>query len=390
MSTINVDTISDAAGSGKPNFPNGLTGDGSSLSGISAYKPIAVTGTTPSLDVGAYNFFHQSRITTSTAISFASVPTDARWTYSYQAAFTSVYDLTAATGVILKSFSVNAQESQPQGMFFRDDGLKMYVIGDAVDNVSEYNLSTAWDLDTATYLQGYSVAAKDGNPYAVWFSSDGTQMYMLGRSSQAVHQYALSTAWNVTTASFTRTFSISSQTSTGNGMTFKDDGSIMYVLSQFPTKIFEYALSTSYNIGTASFTRSFDVGAQEGAPFGIRFKPDGLAMFIIGTSTDTVHEYTLSTAFNISTASFTREYDFGGEEQPSDLFFKSDGSSIFIMGINDDIIRQYNTSEVATLSVPSSVKNPPTLPYTPDNVISYDFYTSDGGTNVYLIGESLT
>ena len=27
MSTINVDTISDAAGSGKPNFPNGLTGD---------------------------------------------------------------------------------------------------------------------------------------------------------------------------------------------------------------------------------------------------------------------------------------------------------------------------------------------------------------------------
>ena len=35
MSTLRVDTITDEAGTGAPNFPNGLTGDGSNLTGIS-------------------------------------------------------------------------------------------------------------------------------------------------------------------------------------------------------------------------------------------------------------------------------------------------------------------------------------------------------------------
>jgi hypothetical protein len=34
MSTIKVDTITDEAGSGAPDFPNGMTGNGSSLTGL--------------------------------------------------------------------------------------------------------------------------------------------------------------------------------------------------------------------------------------------------------------------------------------------------------------------------------------------------------------------
>lgn len=36
MSTLRVDTITDEAGTGAPNFPNGVTGDGSALTGITS------------------------------------------------------------------------------------------------------------------------------------------------------------------------------------------------------------------------------------------------------------------------------------------------------------------------------------------------------------------
>jgi hypothetical protein len=45
MSTIKVDTITDAAGSGAPDFPNGMTGNGSSLTGLATAAQGALADT---------------------------------------------------------------------------------------------------------------------------------------------------------------------------------------------------------------------------------------------------------------------------------------------------------------------------------------------------------
>lgn len=52
MSTIKVDTITDEAGSGAPDFPNGMTGNGSSLTGLatSAQGALAATALQPNGD----------------------------------------------------------------------------------------------------------------------------------------------------------------------------------------------------------------------------------------------------------------------------------------------------------------------------------------------------
>jgi hypothetical protein len=60
------------------------TGDGSGLTGVDSFKPVAVSGATPSLDVGSYNFFSQGALTANTTVSFASVPTNANWRYSFK------------------------------------------------------------------------------------------------------------------------------------------------------------------------------------------------------------------------------------------------------------------------------------------------------------------
>jgi hypothetical protein len=45
MSTIKVDTITDEAGTGAPDFPNGMTGNGSSLTGLATAAQGALADT---------------------------------------------------------------------------------------------------------------------------------------------------------------------------------------------------------------------------------------------------------------------------------------------------------------------------------------------------------
>ena len=89
------------------------------------------------------------------------------------------------------SFDVSAQEIAPTGLFFKPDGTKMYVIGAAGENINEYNLSTAWDVSTSSYLQNFSVAAQDTSPQGLFFKPDGTKMYVIGLSGDAVYQYSI-------------------------------------------------------------------------------------------------------------------------------------------------------------------------------------------------------
>ena len=366
-----------------------LTGVGSGLTGISPHKPVAVTGATPSLDLGTYNYFRQT-LAADTTLTFASVPTDARWSYTFNTTLSSAYDLTAATTAVINSFSVNPQDSLPSGLFFKPDGTKMYMSGDTGNDINEYTLSTAWDISTATFLQLFSVAGQETFPYEVFFSPDGIYMYTCGESSDSVHQYTLSTAWDISSAAFTRSYSVTTRETVPQGLHFTDDGLKMYTAGSNGDEVNQWTLSTAWDISTATWLQLFSVATEETAPTSITFKPDGLAMFVIGTIGDDVNEYTLSTAWDISTASFTRLFAFGGTEViPRGMFFKSDGSTIFILGEQNDTVREYLTSGAATLTLPASVQNPPTTSFLTANTVTYEFSTLDGGTNVYLINEEV-
>jgi hypothetical protein len=207
------------------------------------------------------------------------------------------YDLSTAwdvsTASYLQNFSVATEETLPSGIFFKPDGLKMYIVGYDGDDVNEYDLSTAWDISTASYLQAFSVAAQEGVPQDVFFKPDGLKMYVLGAVGQDVNEYNLSTAWDVSSASFLQNFSIAAQEELPRGLFFKPDGTKMYVVGEAGDDVNEYNLSTAWDISTASFLQIFSVATEEASPTGIFFKPDGGKMYVVGSSGDDVNEYDL-------------------------------------------------------------------------------------------------
>ena len=63
---------------------------------------------------------------------------------------------------------------------------------------------------------------------------------------------------------------------------------------------YEYTLSTAWDVSTADFD-SVSISRQDGDAKRIKFNNDGTKMFVLGRGgDDTVYEYTLSTAFDVS------------------------------------------------------------------------------------------
>jgi sugar lactone lactonase YvrE len=242
-------------------------------------------------------------------------------------------------------FSVAAQETLPSGLFFKSDGTKMYVTGSSGDDVNEYDLSSAWDITTASYLQNFSVASQEGTPTGVFFKTDGTKMYILGSSGDDVNEYDLSSAWDISTASYVQNFSVAAQETQPSGLFFKSDGTKMYFVGEANDRVYEYNLSSAWDISTASFLQFFSVTTQETAPRGLFFKPDGTKMYVIGYGGDDVNEYNLSSAWDISTASYVQVYSVSAQDtDPIAVSFKDDGTKMYVMGQSNDSVFQYPVS----------------------------------------------
>src|SRR5690606_32800795 len=148
------------------------------------------------------------------------------------------------------------------------------VIGISSDSVHSYDLSTPWDITSSSHGGSFSVAAKEPNPAGVTFSPDGTRILVIGSSSGPVHRYDLSTPWDVTSASFVSSFSVAGEEPGPADVTFSPDGTRMFIIGGTDS-VHRYDLSTPWDITSASFISSFSVADEETNSLGATFAPDG-------------------------------------------------------------------------------------------------------------------
>ena len=243
----------------------------------------------------------------------------------------------------MKTFDLNSTESNPHAVFFKPDGTKMYVTGQNGDDINEYDLSSAWDVETASLNQTQSISAQDSSPTGLYIKSDGTTLYMAGTAGDDINEYTLSTPWDISTLSYVRNFGVSAKETNPEGVHFKSDGTKMYICGNSSDSVHEYDLSTAWNISTASFNQSYSVSSDIVNPTGLRFKSDGTKMFVVGRGTndaDEVNEYALTSAWDISTASFSKKINVP-DNTPNGLDFKTDGEKMYVVGSANDKVYQY-------------------------------------------------
>jgi sugar lactone lactonase YvrE len=303
-----------------------------------------------------------------------------------EGAATITYDI-ANAAYDGKSFDVGSQDTTPIGIHISTDGTKMFIIGNATDTVYEYNLSTPYDMSSASYNSvSLSVTSQASSPYGITFKSDGTKMYVL---DSAVYQYALSTAWDLSTASYeSKTLTISGQTSNPRGIQFSNDGTSLFVGSIATSDgVFQYTLSTAFDISTGLYASKFlNVISQAGEMSDFDFNPDGTKVFVVDYDDNDVHQYSLSTAFDISTATYDSMVFNPSEGHASScrgMTFAYSGNKLYQLINTGTEVYQYSTATPATITYDTSLQwsggTAPTSPAIGETDV-LTFNTTDGGT----------
>ena len=395
MSQINVDTITDEAGTGPVNFPYDFTIAGSPLVIPPAHNPVSVSGATQALNVGSYNFFDAGTLSADTTVSFTSVPTNALWTYTANASLGEGWMIEGASYSGLNKSVLAEGNGSPSGVAFNSDGTKMYVSGTATSLIYQYTLSTAFNVSTATYDSvSFSLASQGTGYNSVVFSPDGTKMYSAEGNNNIVFQYTLSTAWDLSTATYASlSKSVSAQQAALFGVAFSSDGTKMYISGYTPSKVHQYTLSTAWNVGTATYASLTVSTSQTNYPMGVAFNSDGTRMIILDYNNNRVLQYNLSTAWDVSTATYSTLQisltdSLGGNSRG--IGFNTDGSKMYIASNGSSSIYEYYTGIGYAITTPASVQNPPITLVKSNSQVSYTFVTNDGGTTVKLIGEEIT
>jgi hypothetical protein len=254
------------------------------------------------------------------------------------------------------SFSVNSQVSNPFDIAFNNDGSKMYVVNPADLGVYEYELSSNFDVSTAVYQRNKSFAADASNLYAMTWNSDGTKLYLLFfDSTYTVESYSLSTAFLITSATSDSVSLTVSQDTSPQNITFNDDGTKLFMVGIGSDKVYQYSLTSGFDLSTGSYDSvDFSVASQETSPKAVEFNDDGTQMFVVGPNADTIYEYGLTSGFDLSTASYSSiSYNVNPEEaDPRGLAFNSDGTKFYIIGgVFPRGVYQYSTTAASTTVV---------------------------------------
>jgi len=243
-----------------------------------------------------------------------------------------------------KSFSIGWQDSAMEGMSFKSDGTKMYLLGDTNNKVYQYTLSTAWDLASASY-DSISFASIDIQPYWLFFSPDGTKMYICGINQDRVHQYTLSTAWDLSTASYdSKNFYTWGQEAVPSALFFKPDGTKMYICGNINDRVYQYSLSTAWDVSTASYdSKNFQLTNISWAS-SFFFNSTWWKMYGANLSDGNMYEYDLTTFWDVSTASYNSVTKNLSTPDVTAINFSTDWSLFYMLSKNTDAVTQWGSS----------------------------------------------
>ena len=232
------------------------------------------------------------------------------------------------------------------GMHFTPTGENLILHLAAVDNhlLISCNLLTPWDVSTFEDPTSWFYVTESNSNQGV-FSSDGTKFYEVYYSAGAYcKQWNLSTAWDITTMVEATTL-LTSIAGQAGAVVLKNDGTSIYFFNVSSGIVYQYDMSTAYDLSTATYAnKSFDYSVYAEYVYGAYMSPDNNKIFINSYFDSTVYGFNLSTPGDISTAVYYRQKDMSSDldgEFSSCLAFNPNGKKLYVLTQYDEGVLIY-------------------------------------------------
>ena len=281
------------------------------------------------------------------------------------------------------------------GLAFNEDGSKFFTITSSnnadEDFVTEWNLSTPYDISTRSYagdsercfldapddvnqVDAGDQPAKQGGDIA--FSSDGLTMLTTNRGTSGgkndfVLRFDLTTAYDISTCQYNSgryidtdalqtvdTFGLRFQATKHylSGIAIKPDGTKIFLNfndssglnpeDKDKDSIKEYTLSTPFDLSTMTVESTaiqLNIGDN---PEGMSFSNDGKKLFLGNKNAKNIEQYSLPTAYSLVGAvkdgTVTPRNSSGGTIDISGLTFNGVGLKVYIASQGSEIVFEYD------------------------------------------------
>jgi len=172
-----------------------------------------------------------------------------------------------------------------------------------------------------------------------------------------------------------------------NDVKFSSDGTRMYFAQADGDEntMAQYTLTTPWDVRTRTGRQEFNHNGLRKHGWGIEFKPDGTAVFLLDNDDDVIEKFTLGTPWDLSTYSLSQSYSLTANSQTRGLAFSPDGTKMFTVNNAGDAIIQHNLSVGWDLTTASAGTTQSTAGF---NTIPTGININPAGTIIYLTNDS--
>jgi peptidoglycan hydrolase-like protein with peptidoglycan-binding domain len=205
--------------------------------------------------------------------------------------------------------------------------------------------NAAWDINDVVYSGVSTSTAPATTPTGMFLKDDGTKVYISNFGNATIYQFTLNTPYDFSTMSYdNKSKSVSSQ-GTPDDVFLSDDGTKMFMLSFYDYSARQYTLSTPWDISTATYD-SVLLSLGSANHYDFHFKRDGTKFYSKNDYNNRIQQYTLSTPWDLSTAVVGTNYSYGNLSDGQELMFtmSDDGENMYLGTATNERIHWYTLS----------------------------------------------
>ena len=115
------------------------------------------------------------------------------------------------------------------------------------------------------------------------------------------------------------------------GVVFNPDGTKMFISGMSQNRVMEFDLTTGFDVSEATKnSNECDHADKDGNVVDLRLNSNGTKLFIVGYDNKIILEYSLSTAYDVSTCSYENTFFSGDGLKPRSMAFNTNGTKLFI------------------------------------------------------------
>lgn len=247
------------------------------------------------------------------------------------------------TSNFLDTFDVSSDlNGTPTGFTFGNEGNELYVVTENSAEIVQFNLSTAYDISTASSPDTFTIN-EDDTPEDIFISGTGDAVFVVGAQNADVYQYDLNTNFEISSASFSNnSFDVSGDITSPTSIDFNDDGDVM-IVSESGSTIYQYSLDSAFDLsGTVNTDGSFMDTNEFVSISGVEFNSSGTELLVSDDDDQTITALDLGSSFDITSAGVADSIDVSSEViDLAGVYVNTMENALFTVDASDSTINFY-------------------------------------------------